>query len=126
MVLDTERATEKTILIVEDDAATGELLCLFLSEETPHRAILVPDGFQALNVIKDITPDLFLLDYRLPRMNGKELYNQLRTTQGLEHIPTIMTSTNALEQEAGDLNVTVCLKPFDLDDLLATIEKLLT
>jgi len=59
-------------------------------------------------------------------MNGKELYNQLRTTQGLEHIPTIMTSTNALEQEAGDLNVTVCLKPFDLDDLLATIEKLLT
>ena len=59
-------------------------------------------------------------------MNGKELYNQLRTTQGLEHIPTIMTSTNALEPEAEDLNVTVCLKPFDLDDLLATIEKLLT
>jgi len=126
MVLDTARDTGKTILIVEDDAATGELLRLFLSEETPHQAILVSDGFQALSIIKNITPNLFLLDYRLPRMNGKELYNQLRTTQGLEHIPTIMTSTNALEQEAEDLNVTVCLKPFDLDDLLATIEKLLT
>jgi DNA-binding response OmpR family regulator len=125
MVLDTKRATEKTILIVEDDAATGELLCLFLSEETPHRAILVPDGFQALNVIKDITPDLFLLDYRLPRMNGKELYNQLHTTQGLEHIPTIMTSTNALEQETEDPNVTLCIKPFDLDELLTMVEKLL-
>ena len=102
MVLDTKRATEKTILIVEDDAATGELLCLFLSEETPHRAILVPDGFQALNVIKDITPDLFLLDYRLPRMNG-----------------------NALEQETEDPNVTVCIKPFDLDELLTMVEKLL-
>ena len=126
MVLDTARDTGKTILIVEDDAATGELLRLFLSEETPHQAILVSDGFQALNIIKNITPNLFLLDYRLPRMNGKELYNQLRTTQGLEHTPTIMTSTNALEQEAGDLNFTICLKPFDLDDLLATIEKLLT
>jgi len=126
MVLDTARDTGKTILIVEDDAATGELLRLFLSEETPHQAILVSDGFQALNIIKNITPNLFLLDYRLPRMNGKELYNQLRTTQRLEHIPTIMTSTIALEQEAGDLNVTVCLKPFDLDDLLAIIEKLLT
>ena len=126
MVLDTERDVEKTILIVEDDAATGELLYLFLSEETPHRAILVSDAFQALKVIKDVTPNLFLVDYRLPRMNGKELYNQLRTTKGLEHIPTIMTSTNALEQEAEDPNVTVCLKPFDLDDLLATIEKLLT
>ena len=126
MVLDTARDTGKTILIVEDDAATGELLRIFLSEETPHQAILVSDGFQALNIIKNITPNLFLLDYRLPRMNGKELYNHLRTTRGLEHIPTIMTSTNALEQEEGDLNFTVCLIPFDLDDLLATIEKLLT
>ena len=73
MVLDTARDTGKTILIVEDDAATGELLRLFLSEETPHQAILVSDGFQALNIIKNITPNLFLLDYRLPRMNGKEL-----------------------------------------------------
>ena len=125
MVLDTERDVEKTILIVEDDAATGELLYLFLSEETPHRPILVADGFQALNVIKDITPNLFLLDYRLPRMNGKELYNQLHTTKGLEHIPTIMTSTNALEQESQDTNVTVCIKPFDLDELLAIVKKLL-
>ena len=67
MVLDTERDVEKTILIVEDDAATGELLYLFLSEETPHRAILVSDAFQALKVIKDVTPNLFLVDYRLPK-----------------------------------------------------------
>ena len=125
MVLDPARGVEKTILIVEDDTATGELLYLFLSEETPHRAIVVSDAFQALKVIRDVTPNLFLLDYRLPRMNGKELYKQLRATQGLEHVPTIITSTKALEQEAGDLNVTVCLKPFDLDELLATIEKLL-
>jgi len=37
MVLDTARDTGKTILIVEDDAATGELLRLLLSEETPTR-----------------------------------------------------------------------------------------
>src|SRR5205085_11571017 len=108
MVLDTARDTGKTILIVEDDAATGELLRLFLSEETPHQTILVSDGFEALNIIKNIAPNLFLLDYRLPRMNGKQLYDQLHATKGLEHIPTIMTSTHTLEHEVEDPNVIVC------------------
>ena len=125
MVLDTKQVTEKTILIVEDDAAIGELLRLFLSEETPHQAILVSDGFEALNIIKDIAPNLFLLDYRLPRMNGKQLYDQLHATKGLERIPTIMTSTCTLEHEVQDPNVVVCIKPFDLDELLSTVEKLL-
>lgn len=125
MALETKQATEKTILIVEDDAATGEFLRLLLAEETPHQAILVSDSSQALNVVKDIKPNLFLLDYRLPRMNGKELYDELHKTAGLENIPTIMTSTNPLEKEAEDPNLVVCLKPFDLDKLLAMIEKLL-
>ena len=125
MVLDTKQASEKTILIVEDDAAIGELLRLFFSEETPHQTIVVSDGFEALNIIKDTVPNLFLLDYRLPRMNGKQLYDQLHATKGLEHIPTIMTSTHALEHEVQDSNVIVCIKPFDLDELLHTVEKLL-
>ena len=125
MVLDTKQAIEKTILIVEDDAAIGELLRLFLSEETPHQTILVSDADQALNIIKDIAPNLFLLDYRLPRMNGKQLYDQLHATKGLEHIPTIMTSTHTLEHEVQEPDVIVCIKPFDLDELLQTVEKLL-
>ena len=123
MVLDTKPATEKTILIVEDDAATGELLCLFLSEETPHRAILVPDGFQALNVIKDIIPDLFLLDYRLPRMNGIQLYDRLHTIQGLEHIRAVMISASLPQQEIQQRQIIGIRKPFALDDLLNAIEK---
>src|SRR5947209_7789066 len=104
MVLEAKCTAEKTILIVEDDAAIGELLRLFLSEETPHQAILAFDAFQALNIIKDITPNLFLLDYRLPRMNGKELYDRLHATKGLEHIPAIMTSTRELEHKVEDPN----------------------
>src|SRR5437660_1112799 len=111
MALNPKRATEKTILIVEDDTYISEVLVLVISQETPYQALFVPDAFQALVTINDIKPDLFLLDYHLPRMNGIELYDRLHATQGLEHIPTIMTSTNALEPEAEDLNVTVCLKP---------------
>ena len=125
MAFSAKGSREKTILVVEDDTSIREVLVVVISQETPYHALIVPDGFQALNVIKDITPNLFLLDYRLPRMNGKELYNQLHTTKGLEHIPTIMTSTIALEQESQDANVTVCIKPFDLDELLAIVKKLL-
>ena len=44
----------KTILIVEDDDAFGEFLCQAISQETPHQPLRVPDGFQALQVVREI------------------------------------------------------------------------
>ena len=67
--------TIKTILIVEDDAFIGEFLERAISEETPYKPLVVSDGFEALKVTYDLKPNLFLLDYQLPRMDGIELYD---------------------------------------------------
>ena len=82
-----EYSTTKTILVVEDDRDVGELLDLTLTYETPHHALLVADGFQALQVVTAIKPDLLILDYHFPRMDGIELYDHLHATEGLEDTP---------------------------------------
>ena len=115
----------KTILIVEDDDAFGEFLCQAISQETPHQPLRVPDGFQALEVIKEITPDLIILDYYLPSMNGVELYDQLHATRGLEHLPAIMTSPGVLEHDIQDRHIVGMSKPVELSKLLDIIVELI-
>src|SRR2546423_12129119 len=66
----------KTILVVEDDTAIGSFLVEAIKQEAPHQALLTTDGYQALKIVDDIKPDLFLIDYSLPYMNGLELYHK--------------------------------------------------
>ena len=112
----------KTILIVEDDPDIGEFLTIALSQETPYLTIVATNGFQALKMVKNLKPELFLLDYSLPRMNGLELYDHLHTTAGLEEVPAIFMSANLPHKELEHRQVS---KPFELEALLHLIEQLL-
>ena len=116
---------DKTILVVEDDDGIGSLLVEALSQETPYKALLVTDGWQALRIIHDIKPCLFITDYRLPLMNGIELYDRLRSMQALADTPTIIMSANLPEEEVARRKLISLKKPFELDELLDTVEKLL-
>jgi CheY-like chemotaxis protein len=67
-----------------------------------------------------------MLDYQLPGINGLELFDRLHVMQGLEAVPALMFSANALPQKAlQERHITSLMKPFDLDDLLKMVEKLL-
>ena len=116
----------KTILIVEDDTAIGEFLVLVLQQEMLYQALLAPDGFQALKMVRSLNPDLFVLDYQLPGMNGIELYDQLHATDGLEDIPALFISANLPVEALEKRGVYSLNKPVELDELLQTIEELLT
>lgn len=115
----------KLIFIVEDDPIMKEFLVQALSEETPYLVTAVPNGFEALEVVKDITPHLFLFDYLLPGMDGLELYDRLHSREDLAETPTIMYSTNLPTKELQQRQITGFSKPFELDELLSAIERLL-
>ena len=115
----------KVTLIVEDDASIGEVLVYAISQTTPYQVVSALDGFEALEIIKGIKPDLFILDYQLPKMNGIELYDLLQTTHELAHIPTIIISANLPEAAIRQRKLIGIKKPFELDELLDTIEKLI-
>jgi DNA-binding response OmpR family regulator len=118
------RTGVKTILLVEDDANIGEVLVQAITQETQFLAILVPDGFEALNAVKGITPNLFVLDYQLPRMNGIELYDQLHARAELVDVPALMMSARLPHKELEKRNILGMNKPIDLNDFLQTIEEL--
>jgi len=119
--------TAKVILIVEDDADIGTFLVQAISQETPYHAIWVMDGFTALKIIHGLKPDLLILDYQLPHMNGIELYDQIRAIHGFESVPALlMTASIGMPWSQIEKRTLVGLpKPIELSEFLATIEKLL-
>jgi len=120
---DRAHISVKTILVVEDDADIGTFIVLAISQETKHSTHLVTDGFQALKATYDLNPDLLILDYQLPQMNGIELYDKLQARKELAGIPTIMISARLPTQEIARRNITGVKKPFELYELLRTIEE---
>jgi len=113
------------ILVIEDDDSIGTFLVEALSQETPYKTLLVTDGFQALQIVDRVQPCLFITDYRLPLMNGLELCDLLKSRQTLKDTPAILMSAQLPEQEVRKRNMVGLHKPFELDDLLDTVEHLL-
>jgi CheY-like chemotaxis protein len=121
-IVDTHK---HTILVIEDDDSIGTFLVEALSQETSYRAVLVTDGYQALQLVRSVKPSLVITDYRLPHMNGLELYDMLKSMQSLKDTPAIIMSAQLPVQEVRKRNLVGLNKPFELDDLLNTVERLL-
>ena len=119
----------KTILIVEDDESTRTFLTLAIEQETPYQVLYATTSVRALEIVKQIKPHLFILDYLLPDMNGIALYDHLHALAGLEAVPAIiLTAANLerLQEELQQRHLLSLAKPFDLDTLLETIAFALT
>ncbi len=133
MLLEEERSLTvkhhtKLILVVEDDEDHRELYSQAFGLVTPYHVQVVRSGPQALHFVEHVKPNLFILDYRLPGMNGLDLYDQIHSTPGLERIPAIIISSVSSEEASHEIESRHLLrvdKPFDLDELLVTIKEAL-
>ena len=114
-----------TILVVEADAEIGSLLLEALSQKTSYQMILLTHSLQALEVARGIKPDLFILNYHLPQVNGIELYDRLHAIKGLKHVPTIMVGADLPEEEMKQRKIVSLKKPFGMDELLDAIQRAL-
>ena len=68
------------VLLVEDDASVSDMYRVRL-EMAGYRVLTAGDGETALRLIREMAPELVLLDYRLPRMDGPAVLRALRADE---------------------------------------------
>jgi two-component system, response regulator, stage 0 sporulation protein F len=110
-----------TILIVEDDEGIGEFLQQAIDEQTPYQTTVVHDGPQALERARQIQPCLFLLDYRLPGMNGLEVYDHLQNIEETRGVPAIMMSATLPTEELQRRGIYQLRKPMEIGNVIRMI-----
>jgi CheY-like chemotaxis protein len=110
--------------VVDDDAEVRSVLREFLGSEgfVVHTA---RDGQHALIVLSRIDPpDLILLDYKMPVMDGKQFLSLLRRDPKVQSIPVVILSAGIREWSGAHLEVVEVLsKPLNLDELLDCVNR---
>lgn len=113
------------ILIIEDDEAILRVLRRALAYEG-YRVDTAPDGESGLNQARDYHPDLVILDWMVPGMDGLEVCQRLRAGGS---VPVLMlTAKDTLQDRVQGLDAGAddyMVKPFELDELLARVRALL-
>ena len=111
-------------LIIEDDTSLAEIFSM-VAQQAHYETKVIHNGQSAINQLKEMTPDIVLLDLNLPLVGGKDILHFIRTAEHLSNTQVVLTTANALSAEAlrkdSDL---VLLKPISPTQLLRLITRL--
>jgi len=100
------------VLLVEDDPHDVELTLHALhGAKLRNHVHVVRDGAEALDFLQQHTPDLILLDVNLPKVDGRDLLKQIRGDERLRHIPVIVVTSSAAEEDFADASVMKPIAP---------------
>ena len=116
---------QRTILVVDDDHGLRELIRINLEHEG-YGVIQAANGVQCLTSVRELRPDMVILDVMMPEMDGLEACGKVRE---FSQVPILMLTAKVqsedvitgLDKGADDY----LLKPFNMDELSARIRALL-
>ena len=115
----------KKILVVDDERDIAEMLGIRL-EEHGYEYTAAYEGNQAFKKVKEEKPDLNIVDYTIPGLNGGELCKQIKMDTALRHIPVILVSGYSRDQlnfvEFADAFMP---KPYHAKELIGKIREFL-
>jgi CheY-like chemotaxis protein len=125
LVLQIQMIMTRSILLIDDDPEIRVMLRDFLEEQgfVVHTA---REGQHALQVLERVTPpDLILLDYKMPVMDGRQFLAMQRRIPKLQNVPIVILSAATREWSGAHLEVEeVLTKPIDLEALLNTVNRI--
>ena len=117
-----------SVLVVEDEPAIQELIAINL-EHAGHSVLRALDAEQAAGMVRDVLPDVILLDWMLPGQSGLAFARRLREDERTRGIPIIMLTARGAEgdkvaglESGADDYLT---KPFSPRELTARIKAVL-
>ncbi len=116
-----EKLTNSTIMMVDDEPITMELLQAFLEEEGYSNFYLEENSEKAIESLENVAPDILLLDLVMPKVSGFDILSAARNHPQFTHLPIIiLTSASNTESKlrALELGATDFLaKPVDQSEL---------
>ena len=116
------------VLSVDDSSVVRKLVTMILTAEG-FKVSTASDGLEGVNKAKEIKPDIILLDFVMPKMNGFQVCRILQKDEKLRHIPVILVTSKG--DKVGDkfvdqLGVTGYItKPFQPEELVSKIHQTL-
>lgn len=120
------------IAVIDDDSVFVDLMRDLLAVGEGYDVVSAPHWLQSVEFVRETRPDLIILDLMLGReQTGWGVLQLLREDPAMAAIPVILCSAAAPalrscgERELGQGAVEAVAKPFDVDDLLAVVERLL-
>ncbi len=120
----------RQIVCIEDEPEMIDLFKLILTRRG-FEVIGANGGRQGLELVKEIKPDLILIDLMMPDMDGWEVYQNLKANEETQHIPVIVVTAKAqsidrvLGLHIAKVNDYIA-KPFSPSALLESIEQVLS
>jgi chemosensory pili system protein ChpA (sensor histidine kinase/response regulator) len=122
-------AHERPVIMVVDDSLTVRKVTGKHLQKRGMEVLTAKDGVDAVDQLRDRVPDLMLVDIEMPRMDGYELTQRVRSEERLKHVPIIMITSRAgakHRQKAFELGVDMYMsKPYQEEELFKNIDGLL-
>ena len=120
----------RKVVCIEDEVEMIELVKLILSRHK-FEVVGAYGGQEGLNKIAEVQPDVVLLDLMMPEMDGWEVYQKMKASEDMNHIPVIVVTAKAqsIDRVLG-LHIArvddYITKPFGPSELLESIERVLS
>ncbi|TQV84173.1 response regulator [Exilibacterium tricleocarpae] len=116
-------------ILAVDDSASMRQMVSFTLKGAGHDVVEASDGVEALKVAKSGAVDLVISDVNMPNMDGITLISQLRQLPSYKFTPMLMLTTESSGDKKSQGKAAGAtgwiVKPFNPDQLLATINKVL-
>jgi CheY-like chemotaxis protein len=121
--------SEPLILVAEDERDIRDLI-VFTLQLSGFNVVEVPNGEEAVKKATEVSPDLILMDVRMPKMTGYEACKALKKQESTKDIPVIFLSAKGQDTEINtglELGAEeYLLKPFAPDELSQRVNDILT
>lgn len=125
---ETEPRSRPLVLVADDDRDILQLVS-FRLERADYEVVQANDGEEALRLVKELRPDLAVLDLMMPKLNGYEVIREIRRDEETKAIPVILLTARVQEAdvargfEAGADDY--LKKPFSPQELRARVQAIL-
>jgi excisionase family DNA binding protein len=120
---------KRRVLVVDDDQAIIEMFTDLLTRNGHFEVRTASSGYEAGIVTEQFRPDVILLDFKLPDINGNAVCQTIRSNPNYEHVKIIVISGVADPDEVNELRAAgaddFIRKPFDINVVISRISELL-